>query len=200
MSETMTFTPPVSVAEKTTANGNTYWTLEDAEGRQASTWSRAVAEHLRQATGVTTCEVELRERDGKRYRNVVAIPGVVKRAQRQAPRGSALSDRQAAVIAGAILAASGTISLSDAATTCLAWLTGGAAPSPAAGDRPAAGDTSPTDLREALAMAFPGRPQLAERWLATKLREFVADDPDQLTDEQYSAIVGELVDLARQQR
>lgn len=219
MSERMTLSAPITLTERTAASGGTWWSIEDAEGRSASTWSREVAEHLRQATEPVECEVDVKERDGRRYRNIVAIPGVVQRAQRGGGGRSLLTDRQVALLAASLITRDVDAALA-AAPRLESWLAGasnlhraspstapaatGGGPSGTAGPAPTpraapSVPASPTHAVEAaLAAAFPGKPQLAERWLATRLREAVAGSVEELTDEQLAEMLEELERLAAQ--
>lgn len=208
MSETVELRPPLTVVERTTASGKTFWSVEDAEGRSLTTWSAEIVSVLRGATDAIRCEIAVKElADGRRMRNIVSIPGIVER-ERRAVRAGVLTDRQVALLA-AVVRPDGDVL--DAARRYLAWLSGGDIPpsspppddsagsSSAAGRvgeaRPAVGD--PSSLEQALALAFPAKPALAERWLATRLRECVASSPDELTTEQRAELIRELLELSR---
>jgi hypothetical protein len=208
----LTLIPPIRVTEQETRTGKRKWLIEDAEGRTLGTWEDAVSSFLASAESPVEVEVRVSEVNGRTYRNVVSIPG---RIERRARARGGMTDRQAALLASAILHAKdahdlGAV-LSTASLLLDQWFGGGepssregsvsSEPSSRGGSVVASATYAPappghSDLEELLSDAFPGRPQLAKRWLSYELERRQAASFDDLPPKDQSEIAQALAQIA----
>jgi hypothetical protein len=212
-----------------TKNGKDAWTFETNEGGRYSTFDPRIAQHLADKLDGEQVEIEftVTKKNDKTYRNIVAIPGAVDRQSYSGSKGGGggMSDKQAAIIAAAILHApnprelnlpgvfatahaivgeyfgssgGGSGESGDSGSPPGSTSSGASAPSSWASDvEPAAGDDPAIgELEGLMREVWPNRPGLARTWLTGKLSRFGVASLEACTVDQLAELATDLTKIA----